>query len=98
MGSLKPSGEADKEYQNSILATSQLTDAIYNSEFEINEEVQSQISKELQKSRYKVKRSSRACTEHSKQPKEMCSLPGIWKGSMNMAYLPYTKKIWVSPE
>ena len=53
MGFLNPSLEAEKEYQNSILATSQLTDAIYNQdrEFLINEEVQRGILKELQKSK-----------------------------------------------
>ena len=53
MGFLNPSLEAEKEYQNSVLATSQLTDAIYNQEreFVINEEVQSGILKDLQKSK-----------------------------------------------
>ena len=52
MGFLNPSLEADKEYQNSILATSQLSDAIYNQdrEFVINEELQSG-SEDLQKSK-----------------------------------------------
>ena len=53
MGFLNPSLEAEKEYRNSIRATTQLTDAIYNQdrEFLINEEVQCGILKELQKSK-----------------------------------------------
>ena len=80
MGFLNPSLKAEKEYQTSILATSQLTDAIYNQdrEFVINEEEQSRILKALQKSKESwVEGSQRASTEHDERSHETCSLVGI---------------------
>ena len=53
MGFLNPSTEADKEYSNSIMATKQLTVAIYNQDlqFAIDEERQKQTMKNLKESK-----------------------------------------------
>ena len=55
MGFLNPRAEAEKEYKNSILATSKLTEAIFNqdTQFQTDEESLKQVSKEIAKSKEK---------------------------------------------
>ena len=52
MGFLNPRAEAEKEYKNSILATSKLTEVIFNqdTQFQTDEESLKQVSKEIAKS------------------------------------------------